>query len=57
MFDKELYLKNKQTKMNSTISEMKSTQEGISSTIQEEKEWINDMKVKMVEITATEQNK
>ena len=57
MFDKELYLKNKQTKMNSTISEMKSTQEGISSTIQEAKEWINDMKVKMVEITATEQNK
>ena len=50
MFTKDLEeLKNKQTEMNNTL-------ERISSTITEAEEQINDLEVRMVEITATEQN-
>ena len=57
MFNKDLEeLKNKQTEMNSTITEMKTTLEGINSRITEAEEQINDLD-RMVEITATEQNK
>ena len=53
MFNKELEdLKNKQIKMDSTMSEMKYTPEGINIRISEAEEWINE-----VEITATEKNK
>ena len=38
------------------ITEMKSTLEGIDSRIMEAEERINDLKDRMVEITATEQN-
>ena len=50
-------LKNKQTEMNNTITEMKNTLEGINSRITEAEEWISDLEDRMVEITATEQNK
>ena len=36
---------------------MKNTQEGINSRITEVEEWISDLEDRMVEITATEQNK
>ena len=42
-------LKNKQTEMNNTL-------EGINSRITEAEEQVNDLKDKMVEITAAEQN-
>ena len=57
MFKKDLEeLKNKQTEMNNTITEMKNTLEGINSRITAE-ERISDLEDRMVEITATEQNK
>ena len=50
MFTKDLEeLKNKQTEINNTL-------EGIDSRITEAEGWINDLKDKMVEITAMEQN-
>jgi len=50
MFTKDLEeLKNKQTEMNNTL-------ERISRTITEAEEQINDLEVRTVEITATEQN-
>ena len=50
MFTKDLQeLKNKQTKMNNTL-------EGINSRITETEEWINGLKDKMVELTATDQS-
>ena len=56
MFNKHLEeLKNKQTEMNNTISEMKTTLEG--SRITEGEEWISDLEDRMVEFTAAEQNK
>ena len=66
MFNKELEelknkhleeLKNKQTEMNNTITEMKTTLEGINSRITEAEEQISDLEYRMVEFTATEQNK
>ena len=58
MFNKDLEeLKNKQTEMNNTITEMKTTLEGINSRITEAEEWISDLEDRMVEFTATEQNK
>ena len=56
MFNKDLEeLKNKQ--MNNTITEMKTTLEGINSRITEAEERISDLEDKMVEFTAMEQNK
>ena len=49
IFTKDLRKLNKQTEMNNTL-------EGIHSRITEAEAWINDMKDRMVEITATEQN-
>ena len=43
--------------MNNTITEMKTTLEGINSRITEAEEWISELEDKMVEITAREQNK
>ena len=43
--------------MNNTITEMKTTLEGIISRITETEEWISDLEDRLVEITATEQNK
>ena len=43
--------------MNNTITEMKTTLEGINSTITEAEERISDLKDIMVEFTAAEQNK
>ena len=58
MFKKDLEeLKNKQTEMNNTITEMKNTLEGINSRITEAEEQISDLEDRMVEFTATEQNK
>ena len=57
MFNKDLEeLKNKQTEMNNTIIEMKTTLEGINSRITEA-ERISDLEDRMVEFTAVEQNK
>ena len=43
--------------MNNTITEMKNKLEGINSRKNEVEEWISDLKDRMVEITATEQDK
>ena len=43
--------------MNNTITEMKTTLEGINSRITEAEEWISDLEHRMVELTAAEQNK
>ena len=57
MFKKDLEeLKNKQTEMNNTITEMKTTLEGINSRITEA-EQISDLEDRIVEFTAVEQNK
>ena len=57
MFNKDLEeLKNKQTEVNNTITEMKNILEGINSRITET-ERISDLEDRMVEFTATEQNK
>ena len=57
MFKKDIEkLKNKQTEMNNTITEMKTTLEGINSRITEA-EQISDLEDRMVEFTAAEQNK
>ena len=48
-------LKNKQTVMNNTVTEMKNTQCRISSRIK--KEWTSYLEVRVVEIIAVEQNK
>ena len=50
-------LKNKQTEMNNTVTEMKTTLEGINSRITEAEEPISDLEDKLVEFTAMEQNK
>ena len=49
-------LKKKQ-QMNNTITEMKTTPEGINSRITEAEEWISNMEDRMVEFTAADQNK
>ena len=57
MFNKDLEeLKYKQTEMNNTITEMKTTLEGINSRITEA-ERISDLEDRMVEYTAIKQNK
>ena len=43
--------------MNNTITEMKNILEGINSRITEAEEQISDLEDRMVEFTATEQNK
>ena len=43
--------------MNNTITEMKTTLEGINSRITEAEERISDLEDRMVEFTAAEQNK
>ena len=43
--------------MNNTITEMKNTLDGINSRITEAEEWISDLKDRVVEFTAVEQNK
>ena len=58
MFNKDLQeLKNKQTERNNTITEMKTTLEGINSRITEAEEGISDLEDRMVEFTAVEQTK
>ena len=58
MFNKDLEeLKNKQTEMNNTITEMKTTLQGTNSRITKAEEQISDLKDRMVEFTAVEQNK
>ena len=50
-------LKSKQTVMNNIITEIKNTLEGINSRKTEAEEWISEPEDKMVEITASKQNK
>ena len=50
-------IKNKQTKTNNTISEVKNTLEGTNCRITEAGEQISDLEDRMVEITIEEQNK
>ena len=58
MFNKELEdLKSKQTKIHSTISEMKNTLEGINSRITEAEEQISEVEGRVMEVTTTEKNK
>ena len=58
MFNKDLEeIKNKQTVMNNKITEMKNALEGINTRITHAKERISELEDRMVEITATEQNK
>ena len=57
-FNKDLEeLKNKQTEMSNTIIEMKNTLEGINSRITKAEERISDLKDRMVEFAAMEENK
>ena len=57
-FNKELEnIKKNQSELKNTITEMKNTLEGISSRITEKEEWRSDLEDRMVEFTATEQNK
>ena len=50
-------LKSKQTMMNNTINEIKSSLEGINGRITEAEEQKTDLEDKIGEITTTEQNK
>ena len=43
--------------MNKTITKMKNTLEGINSRVTEAEERISDLEIRMVDITAMEQNK
>ena len=43
--------------MTNTITELKTTPEGINRSIIEKKEWISDLEYRMVEIIAMEQTK
>ena len=57
-FNKDLEgLKSKQTVTNNTINEIKNSLEGINSRITEAEERKSDLEDKIVEVTATEQNK
>ena len=57
-FNKDLEeLKSKQTMMNNTINEIKTSLEGINSRITKAEERISDLKDKIVEITTAEKNK
>ena len=57
-FNKDLKeLKSKQTMMNNTINEIKTSLEEINSRISEAEERISDLEDKTVEITTTEHNK
>ena len=57
-FNKDLEeLKSKQNMINHTINEIKNTLEGINIRITEAEEQISDLEDKIVEITASEQNK
>ena len=57
-FNKDLEeLKSKQTMMNNTINEIKTSLEGINSRITEEEERMSDPEDKIVEITTAEQDK
>ena len=57
-FNKELQkLRSKQTMMNNTINEIKTSLEGLNSRITEAEEWISDLEDKIVEIITAEQNK
>ena len=58
MFNKGLEeLKNKQAEMTNTITEMKTTLEGINCRITEAEQWISDLENRMAEFTSVEQNK
>ena len=58
MFHKDVEeLKNKQSVMNKSITEIKYTLEGIDSQITETEEWISELEDRMMKITAAEQNK
>ena len=50
-------IKNKQTEMSNTITEIKNTLEGTKSRKTEAEEEISKLEYRMVEITAEEQNK
>ena len=57
-FNKDLEeLKSKPTVVNNAIIEIKNTLEGINSRITEAEERISELEGRMMEITATEQNK
>ena len=48
MFNKDLEdLKNKQTEMNKTITEMKNTLEGINSRTNKAEKWVSDLEDRM----------
>ena len=50
-------IKNKQTEMNNTITEIKNTPEGTNRRITEAEKWISELADRMTEIAAREQNK
>ena len=47
-------LKNKHAVTNNTVTEIKTTLEGINNRISEAEEWISELEDKMVEITSKE---
>ena len=50
-------MKNKQTEMNNTITEIKNTLEGTISKITKAEEWISELENRVVKITVEEQIK
>ena len=50
-------IKNKQRKMNNTITDIKNTIEGNNNRLTEAEEWNSELEGRMVEIVADEQNK
>ena len=58
MFNKDLEeRKNRQSSMNSIITDFKNTLEGTNSRISEAEEWINELENRMLEVTEAEENK
>ena len=50
-------IKNKQTGLNNTITELKNILEGVDSRINEAEKWITELEDRIAEITAMKQNK
>ena len=58
MFNKDIEeLNNRQSAMNSTITEITKTLKGTNSRLSETEEWINDLEDTMIEMIEAEQNK
>ena len=57
VFKKPRRFKNKETKLNTTITDKKNNLEGINSRMTEAEGWVSELYDRMVKITAMEKNK